>query len=162
MFEKHPDAPDVIIFPPLVLIGTIVIGFALQWLMPLGFLASFGQTSRIVLGVFAIVAGVLSASVGRRALTSRGTNVNPLRPTTALATDGIYSWTRNPLYVGGMLVMIGLTLIFALDWLLLLTVPSALILHFGIIKREEQYLERKFGDDYRQYKARVPRYLGPL
>ena len=54
--------------------------------------------------------------------------------------------------------MLGVALIFALDWLVLLIVLSAFILHFGVVRREEQYLERKFGDQYRQYKLQVPRY----
>ena len=91
----------------------------------------------------------------------RGTNVNPFRPTTALATQGIFEWTRNPLYVGILPVMCGVALIFALDWLLLLAIPSYFVLHFCVIKREEQYLERKFGDEYRRYKSLVPRYVRP-
>jgi protein-S-isoprenylcysteine O-methyltransferase Ste14 len=56
------------------------------------------------------------------------------------------------------LVMLGIAFVFALDWLLLLILPSLLILHFGVVRREEQYLERKFGDRYRLYKLHVSRY----
>lgn len=56
------------------------------------------------------------------------------------------------------LVMFGIALAFGLDWLALLIAPSVLILHFGVISREEPYLEQKFGDDYRRYKASVARY----
>ena len=96
---------------------------------------------------------------GQRALARRGTNANPSRPTLALATDGIYRFTRNPMYVGGMTALAGVALIFALDWLVLLMVPAAVVLHLGIVSREEQYLDRKFGDEYRSYKAQAPRYL---
>ena len=65
------------------------------------------------------------------------------------------------MYVGGGPLMIGLAIVFALDWLPLLMVPSGSLLHFGIVRREEDYLERKFGEEYRRYKARVPRYVGP-
>jgi protein-S-isoprenylcysteine O-methyltransferase Ste14 len=88
-----------------------------------------------------------------------GTNINPFQPATALATHEIFAWTRNPLYVGIFPVMCGVALILALDWLLLLVVPSYFILHFCVIKREEQYLECKFGADYRRYSERVPRYV---
>jgi len=67
--------------------------------------------------------------------------------------------TRNPLYVGVSAALCGIALIFALDWLLLLIIPSCVILHFAVVRREELYLERKFGEAYRRYKARVPRYL---
>src|SRR5262245_41234030 len=98
------------------------------------------------------------AAAGRRMLKSLGTNVSPLQPTTALATAGIYGWTRNPLYSGGTLVMLGIAFIFAVDWLILLIVPSLLVLHFGVVSREEQYLEEKFGDVCRAYKISVSRY----
>jgi protein-S-isoprenylcysteine O-methyltransferase Ste14 len=58
--------------------------------------------------------------------------------------------------------MIGLAVVFALDWLPLLMVPAAFVLHFGIVRREERYLAGKFGDEYRRYCAQVPRYVpGP-
>ena len=57
-----------------------------------------------------------------------------------------------------MLVIFGIALVFVLDWLLLLIVPSLLVLHFGVVKREEEYLEQKFGDRYRIYRCNVARY----
>lgn len=158
MTESSQDHPNVIVFPPLILAATVLLGYLLQWPLPIGFLATFGQSSRIPLGVIVIVAGISLAATGRRMLTRLGTNVSPLRPTTALATDGIFRWTRNPLYSGGTLVMLGIAIIFALDWVLLLIVPSVLILHFGVVRREEQYLEKKFGERYRHYKLNVARY----
>jgi protein-S-isoprenylcysteine O-methyltransferase Ste14 len=88
-----------------------------------------------------------------------GTNVNPLLPTTALVTDGLFRRTRNPLYVGILITQYAVAMIFALDWLLLLIIPSWVVLHFAVVMREERYLEGKFGDAYRRYKQRVPRYL---
>jgi protein-S-isoprenylcysteine O-methyltransferase Ste14 len=152
------DHPNVIIFPPIILASTVALGCFLQWLSPIGALATVSQACRITTGVAVIFAGILLAATGRRMLTRLGTNVSPLRPTTALATEGVFGWTRNPLYSGGTLVMLGLALVFALDWLVLLIVPSVLILHVGVVRREERYLEQKFGDQYRLYKQRVPRY----
>ena len=106
--------------------------------------------------------GLLLTLIGARTLLIRGTNVNPLKPATALAIEGIYRWTRNPMYVGGAPLMIGIAIVFGLDWLPLLMVPAAFVLHFGIVRREEQYLEHKFGQDYRRYRAGVPRYVAGL
>jgi protein-S-isoprenylcysteine O-methyltransferase Ste14 len=64
------------------------------------------------------------------------------------------------MYLGGAPLMLGLAVMFALDWLPVLMVPAWIVLHFGVVRREEQYLERKFGDAFRRYRARVPRYLG--
>jgi protein-S-isoprenylcysteine O-methyltransferase Ste14 len=158
MSESSADHPKVIVFPPLILAATLVIASILQWLWPVGLLATSIQIWRIPVGVVAILAGVLLAATGRRTLVRLGTNVSPLQPTTALATDGVFAWTRNPLYGGGMLVLVGIALAFAIDWLVLLIVPSLLILHFGVVRREERYLEQKFGDAYRRYKSIVPRY----
>lgn len=152
------DHPNVVIYPPVILATTVILACMVQWCLPLGLLVSLPQTWRIVGGIIMILAGILLAASGRRTLVRLGTNVSPLRPTTALATDGIYKWTRNPLYTGGTLVMFGIALVFSLDWLLLLIVPSVLILHIGVVTREEQYLENKFGNEYRQYKERVARY----
>jgi protein-S-isoprenylcysteine O-methyltransferase Ste14 len=157
MTKSPQDHPDVIIFPPIILAATVVLGCLLQWPFPIGPLANIGQAWRIPIGAIVMAAGLLAAT-GRRMLVRLGTNVSPLQPTTVLATKGIFSWTRNPLYSGGTLVMFGAALVFALDWLLLLILPSMLILHFGVVKREEQYLERKFGDRYRRYKLNVARY----
>jgi protein-S-isoprenylcysteine O-methyltransferase Ste14 len=152
------DRPNVVIFPPIILATTVVLACILQWLSPLGQLAILTQVIRVAVGAAVMIAGVCLGAAGRRLLVRLGTNVSPLQPTTVLATGGVFRWTRNPLYSGGTLVMVGVALVFALDWLILLLVPSALILHYGVVVREEQYLERKFGDQYRLYKLQVQRY----
>jgi protein-S-isoprenylcysteine O-methyltransferase Ste14 len=154
------DRPRVIVFPPVIPLCTLVIAAVLQWLMPLGLLAGIDLVWRAVPGALIVVAGLLTTLAGRRALVRHGTHVNPSQPTTVLVTEGMFQRTRNPLYVGMSLALCGLAVIFALDWLLLLMIPSCVILHFAVVRREEMYLERKFGDAYRSYQKRVPRYLG--
>jgi len=158
MSKSLQNHPNVIVFPPVILATVLVLACMLQWLWPLGALANMSHGWRITIGCVLVLAGVSLAAAGRRTLTRLGTNVSPLRPTTALATNGVYEWTRNPLYTGGAAVMIGIAFIFALDWLVLLMAPALLILHFGVVHREEKYLEQKSGDSYREYKASVPRY----
>jgi protein-S-isoprenylcysteine O-methyltransferase Ste14 len=158
MPTSSQDHPNVVIFPPLILAATIALGVALQWLFPKGVLSMVSVPWRMALGVIVIFAGVVLAAMGRRILMRLGTNVSPLRSTTALATEGIFGWTRNPLYSGGVLAVLGIALVFALDWLVLLILPSLVILHFGVVRREERYLEQKFGDRYRLYKLHVSRY----
>ena len=156
------DRPDVVIFPPLVLAIVLVLAIALQWTAPLGVMHQYDQTWRLVIGGGLLLIGLVLTQAGARTLLGRGTNVNPRKAAVALATGGIYRWTRNPMYVGGLPVMIGLAVVFALDWLPLLMVPAAFVLHFGIVQREERYLVAKFGEEYRRYCARVPRYLPGL
>lgn len=154
------DRPNVIVFPPVILVATVAFAVSLQWLVPLGLVTRIDPTYRWVVGTLITLAGVLTAMAGAATLRRHGTNVLPSRPATALITTGIYRWTRNPIYTGGAPVMVGIAIIFAIDWLPLLMIPSWLALHFGVVRPEEKYLEQKFGDDYRRYCAQVPRYLG--
>ena len=157
--DKTADRPDVLVFPPLIPLVTLALSCVLQWLAPLGWIADIDRGWRFGLGTIVVIAGLFTMSAGRRALVRHGTNVNPSQPTTALVTDGVFRWTRNPLYVGVSVALCGIALIFSLDWVWLLIVPSCVILHFAVVRREELYLERKFGDAYRNYSRSVPRYL---
>jgi len=159
MTDTANDHPDVIVFPPIILFVTFILAALLQSAAPINALATLDFAVKVGLGVLLLAIGVAISAAGATALLRRGTNVNPLRPALALATNGIYRWTRNPMYDGGAPMMIGLALLFGCDWLLLLMIPSYLVLHFGVIRREERYLERKFGAPYRHYCAQVPRYI---
>jgi protein-S-isoprenylcysteine O-methyltransferase Ste14 len=88
-----------------------------------------------------------------------GTNVNPLKPTTAIVTGGPFRFTRNPLHIGVMNLLVGLSLLIGTWWGLVVLIPVFLILHSGVVLRKEAYLERKFGDSYHSYKSAVRRYL---
>ena len=154
------DGPNVIVFPPVIIIATLALAAGLQWLAPLGLVVQIDPAWRLVIGGLALVAGALPTIAGAVTLRHHGTPVLPSRPAVTLITSGIYGWTRNPMYAGGAPAMIGLALVLALDWLPLLMIPSFLVLHVGVVRREEAYLARKFGDAYRCYRARVPRYAG--
>jgi protein-S-isoprenylcysteine O-methyltransferase Ste14 len=93
-----------------------------------------------------------------RGFRAAGTHVEPWKPATALVTDGIFRRVRNPMYTGLTLLLTGLSILLMSDWMLVMTILFVPVIHFGVVKREERYLEAKFGDAYRQYKARVPRY----
>ncbi|MBB3764380.1 methyltransferase family protein [Sphingomicrobium lutaoense] len=83
----------------------------------------------------------------------------PWEETTALVTGGIYRRTRNPMYLGMALIFFGITLIAACLLLLALFVLAVVVIDRGVIRREESYMERKFGDDYRAYKAATKRWI---
>jgi protein-S-isoprenylcysteine O-methyltransferase Ste14 len=76
-------------------------------------------------------------------------------------TNDVFQWLRNPMYVGFILLLAGFAVMIASDWTLVMTIAFAVALHFGVIKREERYLEAKFGDAYRVYRKRVRRYGWP-
>jgi protein-S-isoprenylcysteine O-methyltransferase Ste14 len=153
------DSAGVIAPPPLIALAAVVLGLALDWLLPAYVVSMLlSLTERIIIGAMLIAAGGALAIPAMRGFRSAGTHVEPWKPSSALVTGGIFGWLRNPMYVGLALIVAGLGIALASDWMLVMLVPAVLLLHFGVVKREERYLEAKFGDAYRQYEARVPRY----
>jgi len=153
------DNAGVIAPPPLIALTAIVLGLALDWLMPayvLTVLLTFWE--RVVIAVILMGAGAALAVPAMRGFRAAGTHVEPWKPATALVTDGIFRRVRNPMYAGLTLLLTGLSILLMSDWMLVMTILFVPVIHFGVVKREERYLEAKFGDAYRQYKARVPRY----
>jgi protein-S-isoprenylcysteine O-methyltransferase Ste14 len=153
------QASGVRIFPPAVYIAGLVIGYLIEWLWPVPILPGpFGFVLRI-LGVAIILAGAgLIASAITR-FRSIGTPVNPTEPTTTLAFDGPYRFTRNPMYLGLALLLAGFALVGDTLWPLLAVIPAVWIIQTQVIAREEPYLEAKFGAPYRDFTARVRRWL---
>ena len=88
-----------------------------------------------------------------------GTHPDPYRPDEALVTRGLFKFTRNPFYVGLGMIQAGLALVFDSAWILVMAAPAYVVLRYGVVAREEAYLERRFGDEYRAYKATVRRWL---
>ena len=87
------------------------------------------------------------------------TPVNPYSPTEALVTSGPYAFSRNPAYVGMAVIFVGIALAAEAPWALLALPLALLTIDRGVIQREEPYLERLFGDQYRGYRSRVRRWL---
>jgi protein-S-isoprenylcysteine O-methyltransferase Ste14 len=160
--SRPADTAGVIAPPPLIALAAVVFGVAADWLWPTDGLGSvLNWPARIGLGAALFLGGGALVLAGHRAFKQVDTNVPPWRPTLALATTGIYAHLRNPMYVGAMLLLAGIAGALASDWMAILLLPTAFLLHFGVVRREERYLEAKFGEDYRRYKASVPRYGWP-
>jgi protein-S-isoprenylcysteine O-methyltransferase Ste14 len=157
--DEARDTPGVIAPPPLIAVATLLLGLALDWLLPPFILRGlFDYRTRMVLGGILIAAGIAIGIAAVRSFRQAGTNVEPWKPALMLVTTGIFAWLRNPMYAAMILFLAGLAIALGSDWMLVLVVPAALILHFGVVKREERYLEAKFGERYRSYMRRVPRY----
>ncbi len=160
--DDRSDTPGVIAPPPLIALAALIAGIVLDRVFPaylLSLLLPFG--ARIVAGMALLGAGAVLALAGERAFVRAGTAVKPWQPSTALVTDGVFRWLRNPMYVGLVLMLAGVSIGLASDWTLVMTIAFAFTIHFGVVRREERYLATKFGDDYRSYRERVPRYGWP-
>lgn len=150
------DTAGVIAPPPLLLLLAILLGLALEWLLPL----PWPRAEWLYLLGWALVGLGLGAAIALFAQFRRaGTNVETYKPSIALVTDGVFKVTRNPGYLGMFLFLAGLALAAKNPWLLVVLVPFALVMHYYVVLREERYLERKFGQAYRDYKARVRRWV---
>lgn len=157
------DTAGVIAPPPLIALAAIVLGLALDWLLPAYLLTLLLSLSeRIVIGAILIAAGAALALPAMRGFRSVGTHVEPWKPSRALVTAGVYAYIRNPMYVGLGFLVAGIGIALASDWTLVMLAAATLMMHFGVVLREERYLESKFGDAYRQYLAKVPRYGWPF
>ena len=112
-----------------------------------------------IIGGSLILIGLALAAAGIRNFSRAGTPVRSIKPTRALVTTGIHGWTRNPIYLGMLLLYGGIGVAAQSPWTLILTLPLAITIRYGVVAREEAYLERRFGDTYRDYKARVRRWV---
>ncbi len=148
---------QVIIRPPLAWALAVITGFALDWLVPLPFLPA--DLPAGWLGALVFVLALALAAWAIVTITRAGSNVPTNRPTTTIVESGAYRFTRNPIYLGMFGGQIGLAIAFDNFWLLMMLVPFALVIRYGVVAREEAYLERKFGDLYRGYRLRVRRWL---
>jgi protein-S-isoprenylcysteine O-methyltransferase Ste14 len=158
---KAHETARVIAPPPLIAAATLVLALLLELLWPSSGLVRLGMPVRLLGGGLLLASGIAVAASGERRFHVSGTAVRPWKPATALVTTGIYAHLRNPMYVGVALALLGVAVGFDSLWLLVLLVPFGLLIHYGVVLREERYLERIFGDDYRAFKARVPRYGWP-
>ena len=111
-------------------------------------------------GVILIIAGVTLVILARQAFAQRGQPTDPGQPTSTLVTTGVFSVSRNPLYLGGVCVLVGLALALNLAWVFVLLLPTLIASHYVLIAPEERYLAAKFGATYRTYAATVPRWIG--
>jgi protein-S-isoprenylcysteine O-methyltransferase Ste14 len=151
------DTAHVIVRPPLAWGLAVVAGLALNWLVPLPFLPAYVPAAW--LGVMVIVVALALFAWAIVTIIRADSNVPTNRPTTTIVESGPYRFTRNPIYLGMFLGLVGLAIAFDTLWLLLMLVPFALVIRYAVVAREEAYLDRKFGDVYRGYRSRVRRWL---
>src|SRR5215831_14136694 len=147
--DNTADTAQVITRPPLAWGLAVIAGLALNWLVPLSFLPADLPAGWLGALVFVLALALFAWAIVT--ITRAGSNVPTNRPTTTIVEGGPYRFTRNPIYLGMVLGLIGLAIAFDNLWLLIMLVSFALVIRYGVVAREEAYLERKFGDVYQRY-----------
>jgi protein-S-isoprenylcysteine O-methyltransferase Ste14 len=154
--DDQAETAGVAVPPPLLFAGALAFGLAANRLQPNAEKrARFARTW----GVVSVVAGIGIGAAAIAALKRAGTNLDPYKPSTALVTGGIFALSRNPGYVGATSIYIGIAM-YACSVPAFTLLPIVLaLLDRLVVSREEDYLERRFGVDYRRYRDAVPRWF---
>lgn len=152
----NEDHPGVRLPPPLIILAGLAAGLALD-----GRLTElrFNSMPLVALGITCAAVGLLLGIAALGLFHRKGTKPEPWKPSSALVTSGVYRFTRNPMYLGMLLLYAGIALIGAGPWSVGSFALVFLILNFYVIGREEAYLMRRFGEAYGSYRARVRRWL---
>jgi protein-S-isoprenylcysteine O-methyltransferase Ste14 len=157
---RDDDHPRVMM-APMVLFGIAIVASALfELVVPLALMPAPGlQRPWSWLGVLLFAGGYWLALAGRREFIRAKTNVFPHLPALNLVTTGPYRISRNPMYLGLIAGLLGISVAFSLEMGLVVLAGLALALHFGVVLREERYLTRKFGAPYEAFLRRTRRWL---
>lgn len=150
------DNANVKILPLIVLAVALGLGIPIAIVLPEQLLPA---EAAVPLGVGVIAFSVLLVVAAMRELKRAKTAFDVRKPTSAIVRTGVFRLTRNPIYLSMMLLYVGLALLVNSPWTLLLAIPTGSALCLAAIKPEERYLEAKFGDAYRHYRAAVPRWI---
>ncbi len=142
--------------PPVIYLISLAIGLLVHWLYPVQVLPT---PFAIGIGLLLIAAAGPIVISALRAFSRAKTTFDVRKPTSAIVTNGPYRFSRNPGYVSLTLLYGGIACLVNSLWVLLMVVPTVTVMHFGVIKREERYLEAKFGEEYREYKTTVRRWV---
>lgn len=158
MSVPQPDSAGVVVVPPVVFALCLIGGIAGAYFIG-GTLTAVPEPMRWAAGLLVFVAGGVFGFSGFFRFRHLDVDVRPTKPAAKLVGGGAYRVTRNPMYVGLVCALTGIGLFFGSIPMLLGAVVMFAYLNWYVIPREEAYLTRTFGDDYRAYRAKVRRWL---
>lgn len=157
MENNHKETAGVVLPPPIVLLLALVAASALHWLRAWPIFQT--GTLHVLPGAVLIAAAVLLAAWSMRTMRLAGTRYETSQPSSSIVSHGPFRITRNPIYVAMLMLLLGVGIAFNSGWAVLMMLPFFLVIRYGVIAREEAYLEGKFGADYSAYKRTVRRWL---
>jgi len=142
--------------PPLIFIICMLLGFALQYSLPIKMSASWVF---IYLGGALMLLALLCVLYLSRVFNRLNTHIEPWKPTSRIISTGLYGYSRNPIYVAFAVFTIGTGLMVNSLWVMVSSLPASIVVYLVAIKKEEVYLEHKFGEEYLNYKEKVRRWF---
>lgn len=151
--------PNSLPWPPIVYLAAIAVSVLLDVVYPLPWLAPPLSGIFLATGWLMVAASVALNIAAMRAMRRAGTTVRPDRATDHLVTDGPFSFTRNPLYLAGTMLILGIGLVSGIVWFLPLAVVAAVAVQKLAIEPEERHLQARFGTTYLDYARRVRRWI---
>ena len=155
----YQDRPNTLPWPPLVYVGTAALAVLVHFLWPLPWLPFTGAEFLFAVGWLVVVLAIAMDVSAMRTMTRARTTILPHKGSEHLVTSGPFSFTRNPIYLGNTMLMIGAGLITGIAWLILFAPVAAFITQKLAIEREERHLELRFGKKYRDYTKKVRRWI---
>jgi len=157
--EPAPGHAHILVHPGLLFMGLLGAAGLLQYLKPLPLFLGPMERYAVAVNAATFVGGFGLGTWGFFSLRRGGTNVDPLQSTLRLIIRGPYRFTRNPLYISLLLVMLGFTILARSWWFLGAAPILAVLLNYLVILPEEHYLSGLFGEDYAAYCRRVRRWV---
>ena len=140
------------VLPPTYFLLAIVLMGLLHWLAP---------TARVVAWTYSLAGAVMLAVgialnlIADKALKRHGTTVKPFQESTTLITTGVFRISRHPMYLGMVLMLLGIAMLMGTLWPFFIVAAFGIVMHVLFIRTEERMLERRFGDSWLDYKKRV-------
>jgi protein-S-isoprenylcysteine O-methyltransferase Ste14 len=150
------DNAGVVAPAPVLYGAAFAIGVAAEFMLPT---VPLPRTVALWFGVVIIALSIPIVVSAFKALVRARTAFDARKPTSTIVTDGAFQYSRNPTYLSLTLLHVGLALVLGSPWILVMVVPAIALTQWGVVLREERYLEAKFGEEYRRYKTKVRRWL---
>lgn len=152
----NTDSARVIAPAPALYAVAFLVGLAAEFALPI---TPLPRVVELWLGAVIILISIPIVISAVRALVRGRTAFDARKPTTSIVIDGAFCYSRNPTYLSLTLLYVGLAFVVGSLWVVLMVVPAVAVTHWGVVVREERYLESKFGEEYRRYAQRVRRWI---
>jgi len=152
--------PNKIPWPPLIYAGCALVAVVLHYVYPLAWPSDYWKLILMLAGLALLIVAVMIDVAAIRAFRRHKTTILPHRGASALITDGPFSYSRNPIYLGNTFLVFGAGLLFGVAWLLPAAFVGAALTLKLAIEREERHLAAKFDEEWQRYKFRTHRWFG--